>query len=91
MTKDTMIGASRFQKPQYLGTSRLIKLPYIIGKEEYKRHPYAGLLYKGEDELEQLDLYQEELDRLKEDQRREEAQLMRNQEEMDKVDNLVEQ
>ena len=80
-------------KPQqmYLGTSRLIKLPYIIGRDEYKRHPYAGLLYKGEAELEQLDLYQEELDKLKDDQRREEEQLMRNQQEMDKVDNLVEQ
>ena len=62
----------------YLGTSRLIKLPYIIGREEYKRHPYAGLLYKGEDELEQLDLYQEEMEKLKEDQRREEEQLLRN-------------
>lgn len=46
----------------YLGTSKLIKLPYIIGREEYKRHPYAGVVYKGEDELEQLDLYHAEVE-----------------------------
>ena len=89
-SKATMRSVSAHQKPQYLGTSRLIKLPYVIGKDEYKRHPYAGLLYKGEDELEQLDLYQEEMEKLKDDQRREEEQLMRNQEEMAKVDNAVE-
>jgi len=27
-------------------------LPYIIGRAEYKKHPYAGVVYKGEDELE---------------------------------------
>ena len=51
----------------YLGTSRLMKLPYIIGRDEYRRHPYAGVVYKGEDELEQLDLYQEEMEKLRED------------------------
>jgi hypothetical protein len=37
-------------------------LPYIIGSAEYAKHPYAGVVYMGEDELEQLDLYKEELD-----------------------------
>jgi hypothetical protein len=44
-----------------LGTSRVIKLPYIIGSSEFVRHPYAGVVYLGEDELEQLDLHQEEI------------------------------
>ena len=48
-------------KRNYLGTSKVIKLPYIIGREEYKKHPFAGLVYRGEDELEQLDLYEEEM------------------------------
>ena len=51
-SKATMRSVAAQQRPQYLGTSRLIKLPYVIGKDEYRRHPYAGLLYKGEDELE---------------------------------------
>ena len=48
---------TKIQQKNYLGTSKVIKLPYIIGREEYKKHPYAGVIYKGEDELEQLDLY----------------------------------
>lgn len=54
----------RTLKRDYLGTSKLIKLPYIIGKDEYKKHPFAGLVYRGDDELEQLDLYEEEMQQL---------------------------
>jgi len=52
-----------------LGTSVLIKLPYIIGTPEYGKHPSAGLVYTGnlEDELEQLELYNEEQEQFKED------------------------
>jgi hypothetical protein len=40
------------KQKNYLGTSRVIKLPYIIGSSEFSRHPYAGVVYLGEDELE---------------------------------------
>jgi hypothetical protein len=40
------------KKDQYLGTSRAIKLPFVIGTKEYIKHPYAGVVYIGEDELE---------------------------------------
>lgn len=43
---------TKTQQNNYLGTSKVIKLPYIIGRAEYKKHPYAGVVYKGEDELE---------------------------------------
>ena len=67
-----------------------MKLPYIIGRDEYRRHPYAGVVFKGEDELEQLDLYQEEMEKLREDQKREEELLNKNAEQMATVDNLAE-
>lgn len=43
---------SQTMKRNYLGTSKVIKLPYIIGRDEYRKHPFAGLVYRGEDELE---------------------------------------
>lgn len=61
------------KQKNYLGTSRVIKLPYIIGSSEFNRHPYAGVVYLGEDELEQLDLHQEEINQLLEDKKMEEA------------------
>jgi len=30
----------------------LIKLPFVIGTKEYERHPYAGVIYRGDDEIE---------------------------------------
>jgi hypothetical protein len=72
----------------YLGTSKLIKLPYIIGTEEYKKHPFAGVVYRGEDELEQLDLYQEEMDKIKVDKERELEMLEKNKQDMQALDNF---
>jgi hypothetical protein len=63
--------SANLQKRNYLGTSKVIKLPYIIGREEYKKHPFAGLVYRGEDELEQLDLYEEEMQQLLNDKKAE--------------------
>lgn len=63
----------QIQQKNYLGTSRVIKLPYIIGSSEFSRHPYAGVVFMGEDELEQLDLYQEEVANLLEDKKHEDA------------------
>jgi len=45
----------------YTGTSKVIKLPYIIGSYEYNKHPYAGIIYMGEDEIEQNDLHDAEV------------------------------
>ncbi len=38
---------TKILQKNYLGTSKVIKLPYIIGSDEYNRHPYAGVIYKG--------------------------------------------
>ena len=35
----------------YTGTSKVIKLPYVIGSYEFNKHPYAGIIYMGEDTL----------------------------------------
>jgi hypothetical protein len=40
------------QIKNHIGTSRLIKLPFVIGTKEYERHPYAGVIYRGDDEIE---------------------------------------
>lgn len=41
-------------KNKKLGTTSLIKLPYVIGTPEYIKHPYAGIIYMGDlgDDLE---------------------------------------
>lgn len=53
---------------EMLGISKVIKLPFVIGTEEYKKHPYAGVVYLGEaDAEEQEELYKEEQERLEED------------------------
>ena len=31
-----------------LGTSNLIKLPYVIGMPEYTKHRFAGIVYVGD-------------------------------------------
>jgi hypothetical protein len=33
---------------EFLGTSSVIKLPYIIGTQEYKKHPFAGVVFLGD-------------------------------------------
>jgi hypothetical protein len=57
----------------YVGTSKVIKLPFVIGSAEYKKHPYAGVVYLGDDEVEQVDLHHQEIDQLLEDKKFEEA------------------
>lgn len=77
---------------QYLGTSKVIKLPFIIGSEEYRKHPYAGVIYLGEpDADEQVDLHLQEQDQLKLDAKFEQDQLKQNQADMAKVDQYTEQ
>jgi len=39
----------------------VIKLPYIIGSEEYRKHDFAGVIYMGDaEEQGQVELYAEE-------------------------------
>jgi len=66
----------------YLGTSQVIKLPYIINTQEYKAHPFAGVVYMGDDELEQMDLHREEMQALERDKARQDEMLQKNEEEM---------
>ena len=50
---------------EFLGTSSVIKLPYIIGTQEYKKHPYAGVVYLGDPNAdEQNDLHKLEQEQL---------------------------
>lgn len=46
----------------YLGVSKVIKLPFIIGTDEYKKHPFAGVVFIGDQEDEQVDLHNQEVD-----------------------------
>lgn len=88
MTIDASIASKmKLKQKNYLGTSRVIKLPYIIGSSEFDRHPYAGVVFMGEDELEQLDLYQEEVANLLEDKKHEEELLVKNAQDMEMVMN----
>ena len=46
------VGESKAGKDMnYTGTSKVIKLPYVIGSYEFNKHPNAGLIYMGEDTL----------------------------------------
>ena len=35
------------KEANYLGTSRAIKLPFVINTKEFYNHPYAGIVYIG--------------------------------------------
>lgn len=52
---------NRKNQKKILGTTTMIKLPYVIGTPEYTKHKYAGIVYLnlGED-LEQMELHNEE-------------------------------
>ena len=63
--KDKKLAADN-KTANVLGTSRIIKLPFIIGSKEYLSHPYAGLVYMGMD-FEDGDQYKEEQKDLMED------------------------
>ena len=52
------------RKKGYLGTHAMIKLPYIIGSPEFMKHPYAGLVFMGIENLEQDELHKDEQNQL---------------------------
>lgn len=37
------------KKKNFLGVHSVIKLPFVIGTEEFAAHPFAGIVYKGLD------------------------------------------
>lgn len=76
------------RKKGYLGTHAMIKLPYIIGTPEFQKHPYAGLVYLGMENLEQDELHKDEQNQLKEDKAHEQEVLYANAEEQARLDNL---
>ena len=49
------------RKQGQLGTSGLLKLPYVIGTKEFDDHPFAGLVFVGIKGLEQDDLHKDEM------------------------------
>jgi hypothetical protein len=49
------------RKKGYLGTHAMIKLPYVIGTPEFSKHPYAGLVFLGMENLEQDELHNDEI------------------------------
>jgi len=63
------------RKKGHLGTHAMIKLPYIIGTPEFQKHPYAGLVYLGMENLEQDELHKDEQNQLKEDKAHEQEVL----------------
>ena len=48
--------AKKRVKAGYLGVNSSIKLPFVIGTQEYEGHPFAGIVNVGS-EFEQLDHY----------------------------------
>lgn len=63
---------NRKTQKKYLGTHNMIKLPYVIGTQEFIKHKYAGIVYMNlGDDLEQVDIHNEEQKQLMEDQARE--------------------
>ena len=51
--------SSKGNKKAILGTTSMIKLPYVIGTPEFAKHPYAGIIYLGNlgEDLEQTELH----------------------------------
>lgn len=62
----------------YLGTSTMLKLPFVIGTPEYQQHPFAGLVYLGTGHPEQQLLHEDEQQQLAEDKKKEKEELKRN-------------
>jgi hypothetical protein len=74
--------AKESRKKGPIGTNALIKLPYVIGTEEFAKHPYAGLVYLNMGGgLEQDDLHKDELLQLQDDKLHELEVLQKNAEE----------
>lgn len=68
----------------------MIKLPYVIGTQEYNKHPYAGIVYLGNlgDDIEQTELHEEEQKQLEEDKANEKEALQKNAEEQAKLEEM---
>jgi len=64
----------------------MIKLPYVIGTREFIEHPYAGLVYLGLGDLEQVDLHKDEVQQLQGDKIAEQEALAKNAEEQAKIE-----
>lgn len=63
----------------FLGVSSMIKLPFVIGTNEFEKHPFAGLVFCGlGSQLEQEDHLKEEEQQLLLDKQAEEKQLEAN-------------
>lgn len=63
-----------------------MKLPYVIGTNEYMKHPTAGIIYQNlGGDLEQMELHEEEMKNLNEDKMNEVEKLVKNAEEKDKL------
>ena len=60
----------------------MIKLPFVIGTEEFAKHPYAGLVFLNMGGgLDQVELYKDEMAQLQEDKLHELDVLQKNAEE----------
>jgi hypothetical protein len=44
-----------------IGTTAMIKLPFVIGTDEFLKHPYAGLVFLNMGGLDQVELYKDEM------------------------------
>ena len=81
-TQDTIVSKKDKKKEKevkdvpkrFLGTNRLMKLPFVIGTKEYNDHPYAGLVFLGMG-TEQLEHYKEEQEEYRLDKMKEQEEL----------------
>lgn len=69
------------RKKGHLGTHAMIKLPFVIGTSEFNQHPYAGLVFQGLGNLEQVELHNDEQAQLQDDKKYEQEALFKNAEE----------
>lgn len=68
----------KVKKKGFLGVAASIKLPFVIGQPEYYSHDYAGLVFVGNEELDQLDHHKEEMAMKDEDKIKEKMDLAEN-------------
>ena len=69
-----------------LGTNTSIKLPFIIGTDEFTKHPFAGLVFVNMGGgLEQLELHKEEMAQIQEDKLNELDALTKNAEKQEEL------
>ena len=74
-----------------IGTTAMIKLPFVIGTDEFLKHPYAGLVFLNMGGLDQVELYKDEMAQLQEDKLHELDVLQKNAEEQEKLQDLRQQ